>query len=342
MNRIDYSKKWIISFLCTLLMLAIFVCSSIFIIDPFFQFRVRDNQYFMNVAYVDAGLIKNYDYDTIIIGSCMVENYDIEEFNDLLNVNALKIGCSGLGSDGVVRYNQLANEVGKAENYYINVDLSGFEVGKADEDIGLGQQREINVNEYDYLLSNDPLSKLKYMFSYEAWFRFVPVDMGLVAYRLCKGDISGGKLGARTSVAHNGEWSEDYVYGEKAVMENRKDDGDIEALDKEEQEELLQRMIKNIDDYMGSFDFSNGNYTFIFPPYSYLFWEDAKLSNRYDIYNEAKDYLVDWIKQNGGEVYDFQNADVTYDLNYYMDTIHYSKDLNSYMIQCMARGEHKR
>lgn len=330
------------SFLCTLLMLAIFVCSSIFIIDPFFQFRVRDNQYFMNVAYVDAGLIKNYDYDTIIIGSCMVENYDIEEFNDLLNVNALKIGCSGLGSDGVVRYNQLANEVGKAENYYINVDLSGFEVGKADEAIGLGQQREINVNEYDYLLNNDPLSKLKYMFSYEAWFRFVPVDMGLVAYRLYKGDISGGKLGARTSVAHNGEWSEDYVYGEKAVMENRKDDGDIEALDKEEQEELLQRMIKNIDEYMGSFDFSNGNYTFIFPPYSYLFWEDAKLSNRYDIYNEAKDYLVDWIKQNGGEVYDFQNADVTYDLNYYMDTIHYSKDLNSYMIQCMARGEHKR
>lgn len=311
----------------------------------FFQFRVRDNRYFMNAAYVNAGLIKNYDYDTIIVGSCMVENYDIEKFNRTLGVNAVKIGCGGLGSDGVINYVLLANEVGKAKNYYINIDFGSFAGGGEDEAIGLGLQRELNMNEYDFLLKNDPISKLKYMFSYEAWFRFMPVDMGLIAYRMVRGDISGGKLGVRTSIAHNCEWSDDYEYGEEAVMKSR------ENIDKKirkspwneaEQTQLLQTMKNNMDAYVDSIDFTKGNYTFIFPPYSFLFWEDAKTEDKYDTYIEAKNYLIDRIKQNGGKVYDFQNADKTYDLDYYKDTTHYSKYMNDYMIECLASEEFMR
>ena len=337
------SSKWGISFLCAVIVLFIFVCLSVFLIDPFFQFGVHDNQYLLNAAYVDAGLIKNYDYDAVIIGSCMVENYDIETFNNAFGVKAVKIGCGGLGPDGVMDYLLLANRVGKARNYYINIDFASFAGNGDDEAVALDEQREINIDEYSYLLKDDPLSRLRYMFSYEAWFRFIPVDLGLTAYKMVKGDLSGGKLGVRTSVAHNGEWSDDYQYGEDVVMKSREKRNKNRAANSEaEQEKLLQSMIGNMEDFVDSIDFSAGHYIFIFPPYSYLFWEDAKQENKYAAYLEAKNYMTDRIKKAGGEVYDFQSADIIYDLNNYKDTSHFRKEINDYMIQCMASGQYKR
>ena len=73
-----------------------------------------------------------------------------------------------------------------------------------------------------------------------------------------------------------------------------------------------------------------------------MYWEDAKTENSYNTYVAAKAYLISEIQKKGGEVYDFQDAEITYDLNYYKNTIHYNKCVNDYMIECMARGDYKR
>ena len=342
MDDLNNSKKWLTSFSFAAILMSLCVCLSVFLIDPFFQFRVRDHQYFLNAAYVSAGLIKNYDYDTVIIGSCMVENYDISRFNNELDVNAVKIGCGGLGPDGVQKYTSLSNEVGKAKNYYINVDFTSFREDGSDESI-LGLQDRLRIDEFDYLIQSDLLSNLKYMFCYESWFRFIPVDIGLIAYKTAGGDLSQGKLGIRTSVARTGEWTGNFKYGEDVVMKSREGlNKPIPINDKSEQEEILRNMISNMDLYVNSIDFTAGQYNFIFPPYSYLFWEDAKQANKFDIYMQAKEHMIDSLKNKGGVVYDFQDMDETYDLNYYKDTSHYSKDLNDRMIDCMASGEYRR
>ena len=239
------SSKWGISFLCAVIVLFIFVCLSVFLIDPFFQFGVHDNQYLLNAAYVDAGLIKNYDYDAVIIGSCMVENYDIETFNNAFGVKAVKIGCGGLGSDGVLEYLLLANRVGKAKNYYINIDFASFTWHKDNGAAAPAEQGEIRFEEYSYLLKDDPLSRLRYMFSYEAWFRFIPVDLGLTAYKTVKGDLSEGKLGVRTSIAHIGEWSDDYQYGEDEVMKSRESEEKNRAPISEAGQEALLEVLSH-------------------------------------------------------------------------------------------------
>ena len=337
------SKKWLILFVCAFAAMALLVCAVVFIIDPFFQFRARDNRYFLNTSYVNAGLVKNYDYDTVIIGSCMVENYDIEKFNEAFGVNALKIGLGGIGPDGIVDYIRLANKTGRAKNYFINIDIAGFARGAAGEDIEDGLPEELDMTEYEYLLKDDPVSRLKYAFNYEAWFRFMPVDLGLGAYSAVKGGLGGGKLGRRASIAHNGEWSDDCVFGEEEVLKNRAEkEVERTVLTGEDAAELLRFMLERIDEYTAGIDFSAGNYTFIFPPYSYLYWEDARQYNRFDAYQQAKEHLIEKLKEMGAEVYDFQFADVTNDLSYYMGTTHYSKYMNDYMTECMASGEYRR
>ena len=245
------SKKWGLSFLCSVIIFTILVCFFVYLIDPYFQYRVRDNQCFMDVDYVNPGLIKNYDYDTVIIGSCMVQNYDMEKFNEKLGVNAVKIGTGGLGPKGATQYLSLIYATGKAKNYYINMDLGHFAEGYNHE-LAIGMQhKDSMMNEYSFLFKEDPISRLKYSFSYEAWFRFIPVDMGLTAYKALKGTIPSGKLTTKTSIAHLGEWSDDYDYGEDIVLDKRGAESLSNAtyvLNKEEQKELLEIMKENIDD----------------------------------------------------------------------------------------------
>lgn len=337
MEKANRTKKWLIWFFGAVAVLTVLVCMAVYIVDPFFQFRVRDGQYFLTENYVNGGIIKNDDYDTIIIGSCMVQNYDIAYFDRTFGADAVKIGGGGLDSGGVIRYLELANRVGSAENYFINVDLYGFESTDS------VKQRALELSEYDYLLRDDPLARLQYAFSYEVWFRFLPVDVGMSACCALTGKLPVASLSSRSEIAHVGEWSDNFVYGEEAVMKSREnEDTAATVLNEQEQSEMRAAMQESMDAYIEAIDFSAGNYTFIFPPYSYLYWEDARAANTYEVLTEAKQYLTEKLKSNGAAVYDFQNADVTYDLDYYMDTTHYSKKLNDFMTECMASGKYRK
>lgn len=129
------------------------------------------------------------------------------------------------------------------------MDIAGFASDPDTSGAAGGGQNELDMSEYEYLLKNDPVSRLKYMFDYEAWFRFMPVDVGLRAYSAVKGGVSGGKLGAKTSIAHNGEWSDDYVYGEEEVFKYRANKGEKRPiLDEAGEAELLygQRPLQQV------------------------------------------------------------------------------------------------
>ncbi len=79
-----------------LLVLCLIFSLVVYAVDPFFQFRVRDNTYTLNGLYVSPGLIKNYDYDTLIIGSSMTQNFDMDQVREVLGVKPLHIGIGAM------------------------------------------------------------------------------------------------------------------------------------------------------------------------------------------------------------------------------------------------------
>ena len=72
------AKKWILAFFAMSLALMLFFSVTAWVIDPFFQFRVKDNAYLLRGWFVDSGLIRNYDYDILFLGSSMVQNFDMD------------------------------------------------------------------------------------------------------------------------------------------------------------------------------------------------------------------------------------------------------------------------
>lgn len=103
--------------------------------------------------------------------------------------------------------------------------------------------------------------------------------------------------------------------------------------------DLYERMINSIDDFFSQLDFdSTDKYNFFFPPYSSLYWYNARKEGYMDIFFDAKGYFIEKATEYGASVYDFQSADFTTDLNNYRDITHYKPEFNDWMTDCFSDG----
>ncbi len=73
-------------------------------IDPFFHYHppttgyhysFMDKNYEMDERYINDGIVRHFDYNAIITGTSMTENFKTSEFDDLFSVNSIKIPFSG-------------------------------------------------------------------------------------------------------------------------------------------------------------------------------------------------------------------------------------------------------
>ena len=326
MKKAMKPSRWIVSFFVVVLAAALLFGSIAFLFDPFMQFRIRDNTYMLSGWFVAPGLIQNYDYDTLILGSSMTQNFNMDTFREALGVNPLRIGLGGIRSVEIAELADLAYQSGKANTIYISTDLSQFT-----------NNTKVSRN-LKYLMDDDLLSRCRYLFSYEVWFRYIPTDLALMTL-----DFAGVKLpqkfAHKRSIDHLEDWYLDMEFGEEVVIHNYKT-GQFQVSDVET-EDLYARMISNMNEFLDSFQYDSAQHVFFFPPYSSLCWTYAQDNDYFEEYLLAKEYFIAQATARGAIVYDFQSADFTMDLNNYKDTTHYSPEINDWIVSCFASGEYR-
>ena len=139
---------------------------------------------------------------------------------------------------------------------------------------------------------------------------------------------------------HAYDWSEDKTFGPAKAMEayegpyvqsEEKDFTDDKATIAANIA-LITEEIKSHPDTL---------YTVFFPPYSLLMWDDTcrqgELSEYCYMLEEALRALLSY---DNVEIYYFQtDTEIVCNLNLYMDKVHYSPDINQYMLTCMVQGK---
>ena len=84
-------------------------------------------------------------------------------------------------------------------------------------------------------------------------------------------------------------------------------------------------------------------FKFFFSPYSMLWWDNAYRSGERDavIYNE-KQAIKALLQYDNVEIYFYQDdEEIITNLDNYMDMIHFSKDINYYVYDKLAKGEER-
>ena len=315
--------------LAAILALLVLMALAVYFWDPYNYYRLQgDRLKYVASSYIDAGIIRNADYDSVIIGSSMSQNFNPETFRKKLDADPVKLCTGGLTLEQRdLFYKTVRREHPDVRRFFIEIQLSTFNAGDDDmSDTPL------------YLYDDDPWNDYRYLLGYETWTRGMLVSLlyaGAEAF-----GIEMDTMHNLESVDNVGDWYTRYKLGRDQVINKYRKN--IDAVSYQETDGMYERMCENADRKLCSVIEDGNEYVFYFPPYSALFWYKAQQSG-YDLcYYEVKEHIL---KQLSGyenvSVYDFQSDPLTNDLDNYRDTSHYGRHISEYMTECFSTGEHK-
>lgn len=94
------SKNWVKLVLGVCFSILCITAALVFIVDPYFHFHAPFNgiSYIMEEeVYMNDGIVKNFDYDTVITGTSTSSPFSVALANELFDVKAVKVSFSGEG-----------------------------------------------------------------------------------------------------------------------------------------------------------------------------------------------------------------------------------------------------
>ena len=322
-------KKCGIAFLALILATLILLGAVTVVIDPFFHYHAPLGALQYEIfyqRYQNDGIVKHFDYDAVITGNSLAENFKTSQLDALFGVHSVKVPFSGATPkelDANLRAAFKANP--GIKTVVMNLDYGSF---VQDKD-ALGYDK----SDYpDFLYNADPFDDVKYLFN-----KSILVN----SLNVLKYTLSGNKT---TSFDAYSAWPEDTPYGEaviRAVYERPQPGGETFHLNDERYELLRGNISQNILETVNAHP--DTEFYFFFPPYSVFFWDKMNRIGELEMQLEAERAVIELlIDCDNIHLFSFMDDhDLVTDFTRYKDTIHYDSGINEWMLDCMAKGEHR-
>lgn len=322
------AKKWTIRTLCLLISVLIFISAITVIIDPFFHYHkpLSFLQYpFFNERYINDGITKHFEYDSIITGTSMTQNFKTSEFDKLWNTESIKVSFSGASYKEV---NDILTQA-FSKNSDIKYVLRSLDYSYLLKD---KDHMRFDFDYYPrYLYDKNPFNDVKYILN-KAVFKN---DLEVLMFT---------KNGNHSPTFDEyGNWYGEYTFGKEAILKDH-----IRADIKEEQQLTSdQKLIieDSIRQNVLSLTRKHPNTTFylFFTPYSILYWDSLKRGGTLDLNVEAEKTAIELlINEKNIQLYSFtNNFELTCNLDNYKDVAHYSQDVNSQILKWIKNGDYR-
>lgn len=320
------SKLWSILCVCLSLILLIGFAVPTVVIDPFFHFHAprKDLSYPLNnQRYQNDGIVRHFDYDALITGTSMTENFKCSELDALMDVNSIKVSFSG-GT-----FLELTDTVEQALEHNPNIRIIIFCI----DEWFLSSSRELIQadGEYPtYLYDDNPFNDVEYVVNREIFWKntlqvLVHTKKGLPT----------------TSFDEYGSWV--YPYDAQVVLAqyNRPEPEPVHPLT-EQRISLLEDTLNNTLVKMAR-DNPDTQFILYFPPYSILTWDQnirqGLFPRNIRLYEQASKILL---QEENIQLFSFHtDFETTTDLNNYRDIVHHSDQINSLLLQRFRNGEYR-
>lgn len=289
-----------------------------YIIDPFLQFRVNpENKYILNPRFVNGGLAKNYDYNTALIGSSMIQSFDVSTLRDKYpRMEPVKLSSGGMNLAEMQLIYSIVCEKG-TKNIILNIDMPFF------------NQAGYSSRYPQYLYEDGILNKLQYLFGYESVIQYTPADIGVSLYFKWKKDKVSPVYIAKTSIDQIGTESYLRTYNADFVKNAYLTNNTVLYQHTDGMEERMKNSLKSFVAGLEIDKHEDVTYTFMFPSYSALYWYHTRINNYYDQFlNFVSDFTQAVEKYDNVRVISFLDRDEILDLNYYGDITHFGPVLS--------------
>lgn len=317
MNRF---KKWFLISAVTVFLMLAAVVGMVVYIDPFFQYHAPlenfpylvDNQLNQN-----PGMAKNMEYDSVILGSSMTVNFNTNWFEELLDLQTIKLNYSGAYPKDQSNIMEIIfDSDNQVDAVFLGVDVMTY----------TGGVEETKYPIPEYLYDDNYINDIQYIFNKDVVLNYILRPIADPE----KTDLATVYASWWTDEYYNKQWvMHNYVQPEKIAQETPKD-------------AYLESVKTNLDVNICPYIEANPDTTFyiFFPSYSILYWNDVICENHLEATMAEYEYIADrMLAYDNVRVFFFPNQDwIVTDLDNYADYSHYHSDINYYMTQCFADG----
>lgn len=318
------SKTWNSWVLGSTLAILVIIAAITILIDPFLHYHkpLSFLEYpLKDERYINDGISRNYEYQAMITGTSMCQNFKTSEFEELWKVPAIKIAYSGAS------YHELNANIERALSYnpdlkYILCSLDGTKLNSPSD-----------FDEYsgypDYLYDRNPFNDVSYLLNKDV----VPKTVAVLNYT---------RAGEKTPTFDMyGSWSQYKSFGKETVQSSY-----TRLNPKEEElvlsEEDIAQIKENIEkNYLATAkENEEVEFYFFFPPYSICYWDALYRTKQLGAQLRAQELAVELLlSADNVHVFAFDDCvEITGDLDNYTDTLHYGDWINSYIIQNIYEG----
>lgn len=331
------SKKWLLGWLAFVLGILSIIFVYVYRIDPYFHFhKPLTNDYWYsldNQRSQNDGIIKNFNYDALITGTSMTENFKTSEMDELFGVTSIKVPYSG-GT-----YKEINDNLRVALKHNLNLKMvvRCLDMGMFFDD---SERMREDLGTYPtYLYDNNPFNDVKYIFNRDIIFDRV--------YSVFKQNEADQILPGITSFDEYARWQYYYEFGKDAVIPIDTDVRYCESLEKnnhlsdEEKKTIRDNITLNVTQLPDQY--ADVEFYYFLSPYSIVWWRDKVSSGMLNKQLEAEKYIIELILEHENiYLYSFNNrTDIITDLNNYKDITHYGQWVNSLILKWMKDGEYR-
>ena len=294
---------------------------TVAVIDPFYHYHkpIRPLKAVLNEKeYQCIGTLRNFDYDAVIAGSSVSENFNNRWFDDEFGCTSVKaIRSYGATADLCYMLDEAYRSGNRIRYVFYNLDPSAFmsDTATTFEETGCPM----------YLYDRNPFNDVKYLWNKDVLLEKIP-------YMVAKSLMDDYDEG----LSYNwGQWKEfnlnmcTGLYLRNPKIESMKEPEEYAGI-AAANIDLIEERIK---------EHPETEFYIYMPPYSMLWWDNAYREGDTEGYLAATQTCMERLipYDNVRFSYFMDDEDVILNIeNNYMDTLHFSPEINRYICDCLA------
>lgn len=327
------AKNWMLFYIIIQTIILSCIALIVIVIDPFFHYhKPLDNLYYTLESqlqrYYNDGITKHFDYNAIVTGTSMTENFKATEVNDIFSVNTIKVPFSG------GYFKEINDNLNVAFEYNSNIEMV---VRSLDMEKFFATKDTLRFEESMYpwyLYNENPFDDIKYVLNRDVVFSR--------CWEMIHAKWSGGESGI-TSFDKYSRWMDndkDY-FNKEQVLKGRvkyEEPLEIKELTVEDKRNICENIYQNV--IITAQKNPNTEFYYFIPPYSIAWWGKIYEQGNIKRQLEAEELLIEMVlKCDNIKLFSYNNfMEITTNLSNYKDVIHYSDKINSMILLYMKNG----
>lgn len=318
-------RSWLIWTVSGTMLIVGAIAALTYIIDPYFHFHKPTENISYRIydeRFVNDGILRNFDYDSIIIGTSMTQNFKTTEFENQFGGVAVKTPLAGAG------FKEISNTLTRAFEYNPNIKqvLWGIDYGYLMQPSDYSPYEDFPEYLYDDKVFND----VNYL-----------LNKDVLVHQTMYSIIATVKREGTTTFDAYASWEKpagaEVVLKDYNISENtEKNPGLTEA----ERQQVVETVTENIIAVTQAQP--DTMFYLFYTPYSVVYWDREKTNGNMVKQLEADEIATELlVKCENIRLYSFLlDEELVTNLDNYTDIGHYASHVNTYILEQILNEEY--